>query len=202
HGKVPGGRIVILGMGKLGSRELTAGSDVDLILLYDHDPDAEWSDGDKPLAPAHYFSRLTQRLIAAVSAPTAEGVLYELDLRLRPSGNKGPVATHIASFRKYQRHAAWTREQIASPRAGTVAGDPAFCAEVDAEVCAILAQPRDFARICTDAGKMRALIEEEKPPRDFWDIKLVPGGLIDLEFIAQVAAITSKLEGEGRTSNT
>lgn len=202
HGRVSGGRVALLGMGKLGSRELTAGSDIDLILLYDHDAEAEESDGEKPLAPSHYYARLTQRLIAAVSAPTAEGVLYELDLRLRPSGNKGPVATHIESFRKYQRNDAWTWEQMALARARTVAGDPAFCAEVDAEVCAILAQPRDFARICTDAGKMRALIEEEKPPRDFWDIKLVPGGLIDLEFIAQVAAITGRLEGEGRTSNT
>ena len=90
-------------MGKLGSRELTAGSDVDLILLYDHDEHAEESDGEKPLAPSQYYMRLTQRLIAAVSAPTAEGVLYELDFRLRPSGNKGPVATHIDAFRKYQR---------------------------------------------------------------------------------------------------
>ena len=96
--RVRAARVAILGMGKLGSRELTAGSDVDLILLYDHDADAEESDGDKPLAPSHYFARLTQRLIAAVSAPTAEGVLYELDLRLRPSGNKGPVATHIDAF--------------------------------------------------------------------------------------------------------
>lgn len=108
HGRIPGGRIALLGMGKLGSRELTAGSDVDLILLYDHDEQAEESDGEKPLAPSHYFARLTQRLIAAVSAPTAEGVLYELDLRLRPSGNKGPVATHVDAFRKYQRQEAWT----------------------------------------------------------------------------------------------
>src|SRR5690606_18357296 len=99
HGRVKGGQVAILGMGKLGSRELTAGSDVDLILLYDHDEGAEESDGERPLAPSHYYARLTQRLIAAVSAPTAEGVLYELDLRLRPSGNKGPVATLIASFR-------------------------------------------------------------------------------------------------------
>jgi glutamate-ammonia-ligase adenylyltransferase len=145
---------------------------------------------------------MTQRLIAAVSAPTAEGVLYELDLRLRPSGNKGPVATHIDAFRKYQRSEAWTWEQMALARARTVAGDEAFRAGIDAEVGAILALPRDFARIRKDAVKMRALIEEEKPPRDAWDIKLAPGGLIDLEFIAQVATITGRLEGEGRTSNT
>ena len=123
HGHVAGSKVAILGMGKLGSRELTAGSDVDLILLYDHKANAEESDGPKPLAPSHYFTRLTQRLIAAVSAPTAEGVLYELDLRLRPSGNKGPVATHIESFCKYQRQEAWTWEHMALTRARIVAGD-------------------------------------------------------------------------------
>jgi glutamate-ammonia-ligase adenylyltransferase len=202
HGRVPGGRIVLLGMGKLGSRELTAGSDVDLILLYDHDADAEESDGDKPLAPSHYFSRLTQRLIAAVSAPTAEGVLYELDLRLRPSGNKGPVATHVEAFRKYQRQDAWTWEQMALTRARAIAGEPELAAEIDAEVAAILALPRDAAKVRAEAAEMRTLIEEEKPPRDLWDIKLVPGGLIDLEFIAQVATLTGQVEGEGRTANT
>jgi glutamate-ammonia-ligase adenylyltransferase len=202
HGRIPGGRIVLLGMGKLGSRELTAGSDVDLILLYDHDPAAEESDGEKPLAPSHYFSRLTQRLIAAVSAPTAEGVLYELDLRLRPSGNKGPVATHVEAFRKYQRQEAWTWEQMALTRARAIAGDEALAAEIEKDVAAILALPRNKAKVLADAAEMRALIEEEKPPRDLWDVKLHPGGLIDLEFIAQVATLTGQVEGEGRTPNT
>lgn len=202
HGRVPGGRVTLLGMGKLGSRELTAGSDVDLILLYDHDEQAEESDGEKPLAPSHYFARLTQRLIAAVSAPTAEGVLYELDLRLRPSGNKGPVATHVDAFRKYQRQEAWTWEQMALTRARAIAGDEALCAEIDAEVTSILAQPRDRAKVAAEAVEMRKLIEQEKPPHDLWDIKLVPGGLIDLEFIAQVATITGQLEGDLRTPGT
>ncbi|MCG7507444.1 bifunctional [glutamine synthetase] adenylyltransferase/[glutamine synthetase]-adenylyl-L-tyrosine phosphorylase [Mesorhizobium retamae] len=202
HGRVPGGRVTLLGMGKLGSRELTAGSDVDLILLYDHDEQAEESDGEKPLAPSHYFARLTQRLIAAVSAPTAEGVLYELDLRLRPSGNKGPVATHVDAFRKYQRQEAWTWEQMALTRARAIAGDEALCAEIDAEVTSILAQPRDRAKVAAEAVEMRKLIEQEKPPHDLWDIKLVPGGLIDLEFIAQVATITGQLEGDMRTPGT
>ncbi len=190
HGKVKGGKVAILGMGKLGSRELTAGSDVDLILLYDHDPDAEESDGEKPLAPSHYYARLTQRLIAAVSAPTAEGVLYELDLRLRPSGNKGPVATHIESFRRYQRENAWTWEHMALTRARAVAGDAGFCKSVESDVAAIIALPRDAAKVAKEAADMRKMIEEEKPPRDLWDIKLIPGGLIDLEFIAQVAVLT------------
>ncbi|MDR7031742.1 bifunctional [glutamine synthetase] adenylyltransferase/[glutamine synthetase]-adenylyl-L-tyrosine phosphorylase [Mesorhizobium sp. BE184] len=202
HGRVPGSRVALLGMGKLGSRELTAGSDVDLILLYDHAADAEESDGAKPLAPSQYFMRMTQRLIAAVSAPTAEGVLYELDLRLRPSGNKGPVATHFDAFRKYQRSEAWTWEQMALARARAVAGDESLCGEIETEVAAILSQPRDAAKIRAEAADMRALIQKEKPAQDAWDIKLVPGGLIDLEFIAQVAVLTGQVDGEIRTTGT
>ncbi|WP_048649141.1 bifunctional [glutamine synthetase] adenylyltransferase/[glutamine synthetase]-adenylyl-L-tyrosine phosphorylase [Nitratireductor soli] len=189
HGTVPGGKVAILGMGKLGSRELTAGSDIDLILLYDHAPDAEQSDGEKPLAPSEYYTRLTQRLIAAVSAPTAEGVLYELDLRLRPSGNKGPVATQVEAFGRYQRQDAWTWEHMALTRARGIAGDAELRAVVEVEVAAILAIPRERHAIFAKAVEMRALLEEEKPPRDLWDLKLVPGGLIDLEFIAQVAVL-------------
>ena len=198
HGRVKGGRAAILGMGKLGSRELTAGSDIDLILLYDHAKDAEESDGEKPLAPSHYYARLTQRLIAAVSAPTAEGVLYELDLRLRPSGNKGPVATHIEAFRKYQENEAWTWEHMALTRARPAAGDAGFCDEIATIVAGVLARARDSGKIFADAVEMRKAIETEKPPRDLWDIKLVPGGLIDLEFIAQCAALTGNVEGESR----
>lgn len=200
HGKVPGGRVAILGMGKLGSRELTAGSDVDLILLYDHDPDAAFSDGQKPLASSHYFIRMTQRLIAAVSAPTAEGVLYELDLRLRPSGNKGPVATHLEAFAKYQKTEAWTWEHMALTRARVVAGDPTLARAIDAEIRQVIEAPRDAAKVARDALEMRALIAEEKPPRDEWDIKLMRGGLIDLEFIAQVAVLNRGVDGESGTA--
>jgi glutamate-ammonia-ligase adenylyltransferase len=200
HGHVPGAKVAILGMGKLGSRELTAGSDVDLILLYDHDPESDESNGAKPLASSHYFARLTQRLIAAVSAPTAEGVLYELDLRLRPSGNKGPVATHFESFSKYQRNEAWTWEHMALTRARVVAGDQAFAKEIAAEIDAILALPRDRNKVIADAAEMRAVLEKEKPPRDPWNLKLVPGGLIDLEFIAQVAVLDSGIVGDRSTA--
>ena len=202
HGKVPGGRVAILGMGKLGSRELTAGSDVDLILLYDHDENADESDGKKGLAPSHYYARLTQRVIAAISAPTAEGVLYDLDLRLRPSGNKGPVATHIDSFRKYQRTDAWTWEHMALTRARPVAGDRAFAEEVATEVRAVLDLPVKAKKVAADAVEMRELIEKEKPPRDIWDVKLIRGGLIDLEFIAQVAVLTRRIDVESDDTET
>ncbi|WP_173931157.1 bifunctional [glutamine synthetase] adenylyltransferase/[glutamine synthetase]-adenylyl-L-tyrosine phosphorylase [Chelativorans sp. Marseille-P2723] len=202
HGHVKGGRVAILGMGRLGSRELTAGSDVDLILLYDHAPDADESVGAKPLAPPHYYARLTQRLIAAVSAPTAEGVLFELDLRLRPSGNKGPVATHIDAFRKYQRTEAWTWEHMALTRGRPVAGDDTLCQEVRAEVEAIVSMPRDFGKLASDAVEMRELLEKEKPARSVWDLKLVSGGVIDLEFIAQVAALSGNVSASPRPRAT
>jgi len=202
HGKVPGGRVAILGLGKLGSRELTAGSDVDLILLYDHPEAAEDSDGEKPLAPSHYYARMTQRLIAAVSAPTAEGVLYELDLRLRPSGNKGPVAVHLDAFRKYQENEAWTWEHMAMTRARSVAGDAGLCAVVDQEVRTIVGRGRDTAKVFADALEMRKTIEKEKPPKDLWDIKLAKGGIIDLEFIAQCAALTGHVDGDDRVPGT
>ncbi len=190
-------------MGKLGSRELTAGSDVDLILLYDHDADADESDGEKPLAPSHYYARLTQRLIAAVSAPTAEGVLYELDLRLRPSGNKGPVATHVDAFKKYQRDEAWTWEHMALTRARVASpAMPSWPPRSRREVAEILALPRDREEIAAEAAEMRAMIDKEKPPRDLWDIKLIPGGLIDLEFIAQVAVLDRTGERRQRSTST
>lgn len=197
HGRVKGARVAILGMGKLGSRELTAGSDVDLILLYDHDEDADESDGERPLAPSHYYGRLTQRLIAAVSAPTGEGVLYELDLRLRPSGNKGPIATYLSSFRKYQREEAWTWEHMALTRARPVAGDPDLMEATEKEIEAILALPHDAEKVLADAQEMRHLIAEEKPAKNLFDLKLAAGGLIDLEFIAQTAVLTG---GKGRRS--
>lgn len=202
HGQIAGGRIVVLAMGKLGSRELTAGSDIDIILLYDHDADADYSDGEKQLAASQYYIRLTQRLIAALSAPMAEGVLYEVDMRLRPSGNKGPVATHIEAFGKYQRNDAWVWEHMALTRARAIVGDQSFRDEIDAEVDAILAIPSEVKKTAKEMTDMRALIASEKPPRDNWDMKLRSGGLIDLEFIAQFAVLTGQVATETRHTST
>nr|MDH4442486.1 bifunctional [glutamine synthetase] adenylyltransferase/[glutamine synthetase]-adenylyl-L-tyrosine phosphorylase [Rhizobium sp.] len=201
HGRIPGGRVALAGMGKLGSYELTAGSDVDLILLYEHDEDAAESDGVKPLDPVRYFTRLTQRLIAALSAPTAEGVLYEVDMRLRPSGNKGPVATRLRSFARYQREEAWTWEHMALSRARMMSGDRSLIEEAERIIEEVLAAPGDQAKIVQDVLEMRALIEQEKPPRDIWDLKLIAGGLIDIEFIAQYLALVAPLQGHRVRTN-
>ncbi|MEM5473411.1 bifunctional [glutamine synthetase] adenylyltransferase/[glutamine synthetase]-adenylyl-L-tyrosine phosphorylase [Hoeflea sp. AS60] len=195
HGRVAGGRVAVLGMGKLGSYELTAGSDIDIILLYDHDPDADESDGPKPLDPVRYYTRMTQRLVTALSAPTAEGILYEVDLRLRPSGNKGPVATSIRAFSKYQAEEAWTWEHMALIRARALAGEPSLCREARDLIDEVLARPRDRTKLLDDLTEMRALIEQEKPPRDVWDVKLIPGGLIDIEFIAQFLSLMARADG-------
>ncbi|EHS51012.1 glutamate-ammonia ligase adenylyltransferase, partial [Rhizobium sp. PDO1-076] len=195
HGRLQGGRVTLAGMGKLGSYELTAGSDVDLILLYEHDDDAHESDGPKPLDPVRYYTRLTQRMIAALSAPTAEGVLYEVDMRLRPSGNKGPVATRLRAFAKYQREEAWTWEHMALSRMRLLCGDASLIAEAEAIVAEIMALNRDEAKTAKDVAEMRALIDKEKPPRDIWDLKLIAGGLIDIEFIAQHLALVAAVRG-------
>ena len=194
HGLVKGGRVGILGMGKLGSHELTAGSDLDLILLYDYDNETEMSDGDKPLYISQYYMRLTQRLVSALSAPTGEGVLYEVDLRLRPSGNKGPVAVPFEAFGKYQRNEAWVWEHLALTRARGVAGDPMFLQQLEDEVAAIIALKRDREKVSHDVREMRELIGQEKPPINIWDFKTMRGGQVDLEFIAQFSLITHQSE--------
>ncbi len=201
HGEYPGGRVAVVGMGKLGSFELTAGSDIDIILLYDYDDTAGESDGPKPLDAMRYFTRITQRLIAALSAPTAEGILYEVDMRLRPSGNKGPVATRINSFEKYQRTEAWTWEHMALSRARLICGDEALVNDAERVIGEVLSARRDIAKIAADVREMRALIEQEKPPESIWDLKLIPGGLIDIEFTAQYLRLIAPERGVGIDAN-
>jgi len=185
YGRVPGGSAVVIAMGKLGGREMTASSDVDLILVYDFERGAEQSDGPRPLAPQHYYTRLTQRLITALTAHTAEGALYDVDMRLRPSGQKGPVATQLSSFASYQANEAWTWEHMALTRARVIAGSPELSARVETEIRKVLTAPRDRARIAADIRDMRNRIEAEKATSDIWDLKQVRGGLVDLEFIVQ-----------------
>ncbi len=189
HGRVPGGRLAVLGMGRLGSREMTATSDLDLVVLYDFDPEATESDGGRPLAPTTYFTRLTQRLISALTVPTRKGTLYDVDMRLRPSGNKGPAATQFKGFVDYQRSEAETWEHMALVRARPIAGDGSLRADIDAAVAEVLARARDERKVCVDALQMRRLIAQEKGESKPWDLKLAAGGLVDLEFLAQVLVL-------------
>ena len=189
HGRVSGGAVAVVAMGKLGGREMTASSDLDLMLIYDHDPEAKGSDGAKPLTPGQYYIRLTQRLINALSVQTAEGGLYEVDMRLRPSGNQGPVATHISSFIDYHAASAWTWEKLALTRARPIAGDPSLIDRIETAVGHSLCQNRDIPEIAADVVEMRDRIAKEKPADGIWDLKMAPGGLVDLEFIVQFLQI-------------
>jgi glutamate-ammonia-ligase adenylyltransferase len=184
HGRVPGARAALLACGKMASREMTATSDLDFILLYDL-AGTDASDGERPLAASHYFTRLTQRLVAALSAPTAEGVLYKADMRLRPSGNAGPLATNLSGFVAYQNEHAWTWEHLALTRARVVVADDDFAGDIGRAIAGVLAAPRPPAKVIDDVVSMRALMARERPPRHPFDLKLATGGLVDLEFIAQ-----------------
>jgi glutamate-ammonia-ligase adenylyltransferase len=178
-------------MGKLGGREMTAASDLDLILVYDFDPAAPESDGPRPLAPMLYYARLTQRLISALSSATAEGTLYEVDMRLRPSGQKGPVATQLSSFIEYQAKEAWTWEHLALTRARVVSGPPELRQRVEHAIRGALLTPHLRAKVAADVHDMRQRIAKEKGTNDIWDLKQVRGGLVDLEFIAQYLQLIS-----------
>lgn len=178
------GRVAVLAMGKLGSREMSGASDLDLMAVYEASPEAEstlrgWS-------ADVWFGRFTQRLIAALSVPTAEGGLYDVDMRLRPSGAAGPVAVSLASLADYYGRDADTWEFMALTRARVVwSNDDDFGETVAGAVERILRQPRDQAITRADAASMRGLMARERPPWAVWDMKRAPGGLIDCEFVAQ-----------------
>jgi [glutamine synthetase] adenylyltransferase / [glutamine synthetase]-adenylyl-L-tyrosine phosphorylase len=197
YGSLPSGRVAILALGKLGSREMTAASDLDLILVYDFAADTAESDGPRRLGAGQYYTRLTQRLLAALTAPTKAGRLYEVDLRLRPSGRKGPVATQFAGFVQYQREEAETWEHMALTRARVIAGDSELAAEIESAIADTLAAKRDRLALAKDVRDMRALIAKEKGAADPWDLKLVSGGLLDIEFVAQFLVLAWARERPG-----
>ncbi|MCC0012879.1 MAG: bifunctional [glutamine synthetase] adenylyltransferase/[glutamine synthetase]-adenylyl-L-tyrosine phosphorylase [Rhodobiaceae bacterium] len=185
HGWLPGGASAVIALGRLGGREMTASSDLDLILIYDAGENAQQSDGGRPLAPAPYFTRFAQRFIAAVSAPTAVGGLYEVDMRLRPSGRSGMLATRIDAFENYQANEAWTWEHMALTRARVICGDAALTQRIQSCIAGVLTSERDAARVARDVRDMRERVYREKGSTDIWNLKAVRGGLTDVEFIVQ-----------------
>jgi glutamate-ammonia-ligase adenylyltransferase len=185
HGRIRGQETAIIAMGRLGSREMTASSDLDLILLYDFDSDYPESDGPRSLEGAQYFARLTQRLISAFTTRTNYGVLYEVDMRLRPSGRAGPVASHVTSFAEYQQREAWTWEHMALTRARVISASPEFRARIEQIIRDVLTRRRDAARVANDVSEMRRAIALEKGEGDVWDLKYAAGGMVDIDFIAQ-----------------
>ena len=190
HGKFPESELVVLGLGRLGGHSLTHASDLDLIYLHTVKQGGT-SDGTKPLGPNDYFNRLASRVTAAMSVATASGPLYDVDTRLRPGGAKGMLVVSLDAFEQYQREHAWTWEHMALCRARPVLGSAAVREEVAAMIEGILRMPRDRAKVIADAVKMRADIERHKPPRSEIDVKLGPGGLVDLEFATHVFQLTT-----------
>lgn len=191
HGKVPGAELVILALGRLGGGVMTHASDLDLIYLFTGDYSTE-SDGQKPLGATQYFNRLAQRIGAALSVRTASGPLYEVDTRLRPFGAQGLLAASLDSFKRYQVDSAWTWEHLALTRARPIYGSAKACEAVNAVVSEALLAPRDTDALVRDAVKMRHDIATHKPATGPLDVKLAPGGLVDLEFLVQVTQLADR----------
>ncbi|MBS0472381.1 MAG: bifunctional [glutamine synthetase] adenylyltransferase/[glutamine synthetase]-adenylyl-L-tyrosine phosphorylase [Proteobacteria bacterium] len=190
-GTIPGASFGVVAMGKLGGREMTAGSDLDLIFVYEVPEDAEASNGPKPLPVIAYYARLAQRLIAALTVHTGAGGLYEVDMRLRPTGNKGPAAVALASFARYHAEESWTWERMALTRARVVTAPPELKSSIEAVIRKTLTAAHDRLKVTTDARDMRAKLAAQFPGKNRWDLKFAPGGLVDIEFVAQALQLTA-----------
>jgi glutamate-ammonia-ligase adenylyltransferase len=188
HGPPPGLGAMVLGMGSIGAGRLNAGSDLDLIVIYD-DAGVEASDGPRPLATRPYYARFTQALVTALTAQMPQGRLYEVDMRLRPSGRAGPVATSITAFTQYQELEAWTWEHLALTRARPLAGPPELCARVEQARQAILRLKSANPAILADVAQMRARLLAHKPGDGTWEAKNGPGRIMDIELLAQTGAL-------------
>jgi glutamate-ammonia-ligase adenylyltransferase len=186
YGRVPGGALAVVAMGKAGGREMMAGSDLDLMFIYDHPPDVTESRGARSLPASQWFVRAVQGCIAALTAPGPEGQMYELDMRLRPSGNKGPIAVSLEGFKRYHHLDAWTWERMALTRARVVAGPPAMRKRVRQAIDDAIRRTQEAEKIRENATTMRNRMARDLRPQGPWDVKLRPGGLIDIEFVAQV----------------
>jgi [glutamine synthetase] adenylyltransferase / [glutamine synthetase]-adenylyl-L-tyrosine phosphorylase len=179
-------------LGRLGGGALTHASDLDVVYLFEGEIGVE-SDGGRPLTASLYFNRLAQRVTAALSVPTAEGALYQVDTRLRPQGNQGPIAVSLASFERYQREDAWTWEHMALCRARPVFGPREVRRKLASIVRNVLETPRDPDTVRSDVLKMRAEIAEHKPPAGPLDTKLRRGGLVDVEFIVHFLQLRDRV---------
>ena len=182
HGRIAGSELLVLGLGRLGGGALTHASDLDIVYLFTGDFAAQ-SDGERPLGATIYYNRLASRIGAALSVPTAQGALYEVDTRLRPQGNQGPLAVSCEAFGKYQREAAWTWEHMALARARVLYGSPAARAALEAVLAEVLGAPRGHAALRDAVLGMRAEMARHKPQSGPVDAKLARGGLVDIEFL-------------------
>ncbi|MFM7404648.1 MAG: glutamine-synthetase adenylyltransferase, partial [Erythrobacter sp.] len=194
HGRIAGSELVILGLGRLGGGALTHASDLDIVYLFTGDFAAQ-SDGPRPLGATTYYNRLASRVSAALSVPTAQGALYDVDTRLRPQGTQGPLAVSCTAFGKYQREAAWTWEHMALTRARVLYGSERAKAELEAVLSEVLHASRDRGTLREAVLQMRAEMARHKQPGGPIDAKLARGGLVDIEFLVHY------LQLRGQTSD-
>ncbi len=185
HGRISDCGLAVVAMGSFGGFETTFTSDLDMIFIYDAPSIEAQSDGVRPLPAPQYFARLSQRLINALSSLTGEGRLYEVDMRLRPSGNAGPVAVSVEAFAAYQDRDAWTWEHMALTRARSVAGSAGVQAKVNSVIIDALSRERDPDALLHTVADMRRRMAEEFGTKSPWSVKHVSGGLLDAEFMAQ-----------------
>jgi glutamate-ammonia-ligase adenylyltransferase len=205
NGQVRGGGLAVVLLGKGGSREMMAGSDLDMMLIYDHPPrvtESTGGAGGRRMAVSQWFIRAVHAYVAALTAPDAEGATYDIDMRLRPSGNKGPVAVSLTAFERYHAPVdagdenaalgAWTWERMALTRARVVAGPPALRRRVESAIAAALVGAGSSQKILADIASMRARLARDLPPTGPWDVKLRDGGQIEVEFIAQALRLIGR----------
>ncbi len=185
-GNMLGGDFAIVAMGKLGSNEMTYQSDVDLIFIYNHPDKNAKSDGKRSLVPTQYYTGLCQRIITAISSMTGEGQLFEADMRLRPNGNSGAIATALDSFINYYDNQSWTWEKLALTRGRIVySSSNKLRDKIEQSITHTLSRKWDNNVLRKDIVEMRNRMQKEFNNDNPFNIKQCVGGLIDVEFIAQ-----------------
>ncbi|MDD9900134.1 MAG: bifunctional [glutamine synthetase] adenylyltransferase/[glutamine synthetase]-adenylyl-L-tyrosine phosphorylase [Alphaproteobacteria bacterium] len=189
HGVIEGGTYMLLSLGSFGARQMYTDSDIDLVAIYES-PDDAHSNGKKALPASTYYIRLTQRLLSALTAPTAEGVLYDVDMRLRPDGNKGPLAISLQGFIDYQKESAWAFEHMSLIRARPVYGPPNACKKLAAAIHHVLSIPRDKDALKSEITTMHTRVEKQFGTKSHWNLKYAPGGLMDIMFTAHYLMLT------------
>jgi glutamate-ammonia-ligase adenylyltransferase len=185
HGRVPGAESALVALGKFGGFELTATSDLDLMLVYDSADQSCSSDGARPLSSTQYFNQLTQSIIRMLQTSDVQGPLFDVDFRLRPWGNKGPIATRLPTLRDYLRQESWTYEHMAMTRARVIVGPSSIGAAVEDSLHAALRLSAERPSLRDDIREMHALVHSAKETDNPWHIKSVRGGLTDVEFVTQ-----------------
>ncbi|MCG8621993.1 MAG: bifunctional [glutamate--ammonia ligase]-adenylyl-L-tyrosine phosphorylase/[glutamate--ammonia-ligase] adenylyltransferase, partial [Proteobacteria bacterium] len=202
HGSIKNASMLVVALGRLGAREMTAASDLDLVFIHDAPDEAE-SDGTKPLHAAPYFTRIAQQLINALTAATSEGSAYAVDMRLRPSGKSGPVTLTLASFLHYQKESAWVWEHMALIRARVITGidHKRLEAEFEAGLGEVLRQPHQADQVLPAVADMRRRITSHKPPKSHRDVRLIAGGLLDFDFFAQAMQLLHPIDDSASRKN-